>query len=699
VADAPTYPVNDGEWTYDLALSAVTGGSFDITKPAAPENGWITWDPDLNADKDDIWFQGPVGLSYHTFYAANINTKALKAWTDAVGAINSIMGEVQAGHQGEMNSQTLMDLVLRVDELSDWLDGRAREFYRFSTDLTSTDSGFKGTAAFVIADRLKHYRDGLNDLYRQMTTKNAVSMHTATYDAHGALAKFGRDMAEAWYRVAAYLSDFPRAHVAWWLQQVDEFVNRKGMFTGGGYHTDNYYRGKLAQFPWPDGGTADLTKQSTWDAMSADITTRLKHEIKGWLDAPAVQTMTNLRSVYETSTSAIVALVAPTIPPTVLPKPEGGGPGDLKPPGGPGSLSSDPPGGPDIKSSVPPPGGPDTSKLPPPGGPDSKSSVTPPGGPKGLSTVPPLGGPDGAENLPPLGAGALPTSGGSRGANGGPAGPLPGGPGGLDPGLGLGLGAIPPPASKKDRSSRNVLGEPPGFPDSLGGLSGAVGAPEGSPRPMPPGKANNGRPIDLPLSSSGRHVPELGPPGAGGPGSVSSGLTRVGGPSATGGLPGNGLPSNGLPGSGLPGSGEAGLAGPPGTAGGSGTGGGPAGAGLGPTQSGGGGSPGAGGGAPGGSQGGAGVPFFPPMMGGMGGGQGEKPQERERQTWLSEDEAVWGTDVDAGPGVIGGLDDVDDVEDVFAASLPGQERLHPAAHRRGRPAEETEKTVAHPAAT
>lgn len=39
-------------------------------------------------------------------------------------------------------------------------------------------------------------------------------------------------------------------------------------------------------------------------------------------------------------------------------------------------------------------------------------------------------------------------------------------------------------------------------------------------------------------------------------------------------------------------------------------------------------------------------------MGGMGGGGGGG-RERERQTWLSEDEEVWGADVDLGSGVIG----------------------------------------------
>jgi hypothetical protein len=52
----------------------------------------------------------------------------------------------------------------------------------------------------------------------------------------------------------------------------------------------------------------------------------------------------------------------------------------------------------------------------------------------------------------------------------------------------------------------------------------------------------------------------------------------------------------------------------------------------------------------------SGYPFMPPMggmggMGGMGNQQGER--ERERKTWLEEEEEVWGTEPDCGPAVIG----------------------------------------------
>ncbi|HEY2579884.1 MAG TPA: hypothetical protein VGI74_26525 [Streptosporangiaceae bacterium] len=77
------------------------------------------------------------------------------------------------------------------------------------------------------------------------------------------------------------------------------------------------------------------------------------------------------------------------------------------------------------------------------------------------------------------------------------------------------------------------------------------------------------------------------------------------------------------------------------------------------------------------------VPFFPPMagggmggMGGMGGQQGN--QERERTTWLSEDEDVWGTDPSVGPGVLGrDFMDLDDVDDDSEFPEPAEQQRFP----------------------
>lgn len=51
---------------------------------------------------------------------------------------------------------------------------------------------------------------------------------------------------------------------------------------------------------------------------------------------------------------------------------------------------------------------------------------------------------------------------------------------------------------------------------------------------------------------------------------------------------------------------------------------------------------------------GSGMPFMPPMgMGGAPGGGGGNGNDRQRNVWLSEDEEVWGTEPEAGTGVIG----------------------------------------------
>jgi len=63
------------------------------------------------------------------------------------------------------------------------------------------------------------------------------------------------------------------------------------------------------------------------------------------------------------------------------------------------------------------------------------------------------------------------------------------------------------------------------------------------------------------------------------------------------------------------------------------------------------------------------VPFYPPMAGGMGmGGMGGQngSGERERTTWLAEDEDVWGTDPDVAPQVLGrDMSEEEDAAEVF----------------------------------
>lgn len=49
------------------------------------------------------------------------------------------------------------------------------------------------------------------------------------------------------------------------------------------------------------------------------------------------------------------------------------------------------------------------------------------------------------------------------------------------------------------------------------------------------------------------------------------------------------------------------------------------------------------------------MPFAPPMAGGMGPQQNQSTEsgDRERTTWLAEDEDVWGTDEGGAPQALG----------------------------------------------
>jgi hypothetical protein len=95
-------------------------------------------------------------------------------------------------------------------------------------------------------------------------------------------------------------------------------------------------------------------------------------------------------------------------------------------------------------------------------------------------------------------------------------------------------------------------------------------------------------------------------------------------------------------------------------------------------------------GSSGSSNGTSAVPFFPPMMGGgMGGmGQGQQNQERERTTWLAEDEEVWGTEPDLAPSVLGRdftddeADGYDDFDELDTPQGPGER--HDPSRIRGR---------------
>ncbi|MFG1654268.1 hypothetical protein ACGFIE_30470 [Micromonospora sp. NPDC049275] len=357
------------------------------------------------------------------------------------------------------------------------------------------------------------------------------------------------------------------------------------------------------------------------------------------------------------------------------------------------------------------------------GGSGGIPSLTPGGG-----ALPELGGGGpslvsggGGGNLPSLdggGAGGLPGVGGGVGPGTGLI--ASGGGAGLGPGLSAGGGAgLGPGLSAGGGSGAGAGGRPSGqggrddggyFPGELGGLDGGPVSNIGGVEPggaglggVQTGGAAGIDPADLGGALGGQTGGSTGGAtggalggsnGAGGSGSVDlgGGMTpipgQVGGVdlgplgSAPGlnGSAGSGLTASGGSGSSFPGGGASGGGGlSSGGALGSAAGGAAAAARFDPLQ----GQVGTGSVAPAGygstgsaPAGAGGMPPFMPPMGGQAGGK-----DRERTTWLAEDEEVWGTDPDLVPAVIGRLDagDWDADESSWeptpqAPATPGQSR-------------------------
>lgn len=216
-------------------------------------------------------------------------------------------------------------------------------------------------------------------------------------------------------------------------------------------------------------------------------------------------------------------------------------------------------------------------------------------------------------------------------------GPGPAGPGPMGPGPGPGPGTTPV-APPHHLPPPHVYPPPhtpgPGGPGPGPTGPGPIGPGPIGPGPGGPGPGSDYNPNSLPTLDNSSSLAGFDPSGGAGSGFGPGGASGLGAGGASG-LGGGGLGGGGLGAGGLGAGDASGLAG--------------SGAGMGAGAGGGGIAGGAG--AAGGMAGGAGG--RPGMMMPMhGSGQGGD-DERERSTWLAEDDDIWGTD-DAPPGVIGG---------------------------------------------
>jgi hypothetical protein len=690
---------NFNEWTFEQALKALTSEGADLH--AAAKGPWFNFNGSPGASD---------ALSYHAwdkyYFGVNLNTDAINAWGTAVESMDEMMPDVAKGKRGSMDLPSLAALGVAISEFTQWTKDNGGNMDQWASRLSSDDSSFKGKAAFLIYWRLKVQGDGLQDTFEQLNSRHGGAVYVAVANASQQLGIFNSTMTRSWQNAMA-------ARMRWWIEDqvvrvidvIQGHLEKSGLYKDkptyaldnwvkkyGRASTEEYIKNALKGSPY-----GDLAQQGTWQTINDEITQNALNNLKGYLDGNAQFAIGELAPKYALATASLIEITAP--PPQTAPKP------DTNPPDGDDGGG----GGGNDKINLPPPpkgggdddangGGNDKIKLPPTGG-DDKNNPPANGGGGGGDLD--LGNGGGGANDLDLGNGGGGPGGLDLGDGGGGPGGVNladggGGPGGLDPANGGGGGVIPPglipPGSGANGNGstngengvgpgsdgafdENDLGNDLGLPPADGGggdgfsqLPSDTGQ---SDTVLPPGGANGGGSVDLSKppdgvggANSGLNLDSNGfgtDPGKGfGSGSNLLGLNGgAGNP-----LGGPGSPLGGL--GGLNGTGPSGLGGQSLLSGG---------------------SPGTNG-APGSSgDGSGGVPFFPPMMGGGGGGApGEKPQERERQTWLSEDEEIWGTRVGVRSGAIGRLDEEDDVEE-FPLVGPSRGQRRADTPRRPRPDE------------
>ncbi len=684
--------------TYEEVLFAVAGVGVDlhriVDRGRGGGEGGAGWFTVTGAGKfaepgeDPPEAASASAANYHAYeqwwYGVSYNNPLFDDWKNGFADMSGLMPAIGAGKLGLMDVPRLYAAKAVVDKYVNWLDTNSNAVHNWVTKLDSDDSAFRGRAAYAVQGNLKRIEFMLNDLQTQLTRRNPSPSHALGAMADS-LSTFGKEMAGIWHLNLFHVGGAVNRAASFVMDAIHNYIWGMGLIRG----TENYNLDRLGgplakvyidhvlrnfdstvtQAPLykhldylgdasdelvsndpavidryvpfasatpPDGMphiSGDLRSQATWDVINSNVSSYVENQLAG-LDAWARVIISSLDPSYVASRDALKPLVA-NRPPNLGTAPGGGVGGGIElPPGLGGGDIELPPGlG----------GGGGDFELPPGLGGGAGDFELPPG----------LGGGGGDIELPPgLGGGGteLPPDGGL----GDPNDPFGDG-SSFDPNS---VFETPPPGA----GGGDSFGTPPPLLVPPLGPTGNGGSGTGSNRPpsLEPfpngidgdGWAPPGLDEDIGLPQLNQNTPDL----SGAPDGAGGGVSNVTPPPGidldklAGGAGGLELPGGAvdLSGGGLGGAGQ--------------------------QVSGGVGGSGEGwadwSGGPGGNSGGGdfrlageanqagGMPMMPPMMppmGGMGGGGGGGggKGERERETWLSEDEKVWGAASLVGSGVIG----------------------------------------------
>ncbi|MET7424482.1 hypothetical protein [Dactylosporangium sp. NPDC005555] len=552
-----------------------------------------------------------------------------------------------------LDPQMFRDVATRFTNVHTYLTGDGQTQLRAMYAEIDDGHAIEGSAADAFAWAMRDMAQGMEQLAANISGRFELNYNhyvntgwpSVLTKAAQEIDSFRLHLREAWTAYKAWQHYDPNTLVDALLKsmerQVDEADQHRPSRTQGRQEAWIFHFGDVLS--GAGNSTYDLIQQSEWLRLNTDLKNEWINRYKN-LDT-ASQTATRLLIATYNELLEAFARGVINIPHLPYPQPGPPGVGGTPPPGGSDGAVPPPGGSGGFDGSTPPPGGGSGSEFGGGGtefggggggsefgggggggsefGGGSGGSGGFSGAGFGAGTGDGSGGSGGFSGAGVGGSGfdtsdPASGSGGSGGGTGGSGGMIGAGIGGLGTG-GLGTGGLSGGSSGTGRPGGTGTG-------GSGGVIGSGGMTGGTPSPLDPGDLGSGgfggstgvTPGGFntggltPNNPSGMALGPLGTPPAGyapaGVGSFPAGAV------AGGALASGGANVGGLPGAmGNPVSGDGGSS---------------AGAGMG------------------------GMPFMPPM-GRMGGGGKENEKERERTTWLAEEEAVWGTDPDVTAAVIG----------------------------------------------
>lgn len=665
-----TPPADDyARATFEQVMFGVTGLGVDLhqladTHAGSGGVGWFKFLAEESARRAAT--AGNYTAWGTVFYGVDYNLGAIEDWGKAYAETDDYVQAMARGKLGLMDVQSLRAAHGVLGHYIDWLIQHQITLASWEKALDSEDSEFKGRAAFAIRQNIRQIRFVMDDLIKQLLTARKPAPGGALLAATDRLMMFDKAMAGFWNWYRDSVRSAVHTAMKFVTDSIHAYIWGAGLVAG----TDNYilrpfssreqaeplvinalarYDSRQNQaWAWTVIGAGGIAGQyGTWELKTFEIPTPPKGmpHVSGdlasaatWdginaavttyvksklnpLDVLARVAMESLGKAYDL-TKTPLARVYQNKPPALGSPPPTGSDNPFDVPDLDGGL--DGLGPPDLD--LGPPGGPDTDIGPPP---DLDLGAGGTAAPPGTDPFDPGGFDTGSSTSPGGGLGE-----GDPDSGSGWVPPLP-----------------PPPPPPSNGSTRNP--EPPDF--------------------APPDLDVPGGPLDP--DDDGWTPPDLDelPPVT--PGSTGGGTATMSPPPGLD-AGGGGLPASSGVGTAL----GAGFGDTPGTGGVRGSGEGWA------DWSG---QPGTGpapGGTPVTAPGQSGMPMMPPMMPPMMGGAGAGDnKERERQTWLAEDEKVWGAGTTAGNGVIGRPD----ADEHQVDEQPVRTHVHVRSAPRGRTTEQT----------